>query len=254
MSSEIASATTRRARQREEARERQRAETKAEILGHARRLLVAEGPAAVSLRAIAREMGMTAPGLYRYYADHRELVQALTAAVYDELAATLEHARDQAPDQSLQGRFSATARALRSWALDHRAEFALVFSKPLPDSGNGPEDPSHAAAWRFGGVFLELMLDFWRAGTLPLPEPGTLDAQWLRQLAEVREHIDSEQPPLEALYIVVLSWSRLYGMVSIEVFGHLDFALTDSEPVFEHTLRDVLRLLGGDPADDLRNT
>ncbi|MGW3208291.1 TetR/AcrR family transcriptional regulator [Streptomyces sp. NPDC001135] len=244
MSSNPASA--RRARQREEVRERQRTETKSEILRHARQLLVDEGPAAVSLRAIAREMGMTAPGLYRYFADHRELVQALTAALYDELAAALESARDKAPEQSPRGRLTATARALRAWAVTHKPEFALIFSKPMPDADCGPGDPCHAASWRFGGVFVDLMLEFWRAGTLALPEPGTLDPGWLPQLNEIREHLGTEQPPLEALYVFVLAWSRLYGMVSIEVFGHLDFALTDPEPLFEHNLRDIVELLESD--------
>ncbi|MER5549597.1 TetR/AcrR family transcriptional regulator [Streptomyces sp. NPDC001118] len=246
MSSEFAMASTRRAQKREEVRERQRAETKSEILGHARQLLVDEGPAAVSLRAIAREMGMTAPGLYRYYADHRQLIQALTASLYDELAAGLRHACDKAPDQSPRGRFTATARALRTWALSHKAEFALIFSKPLPDADCAPGDPCHAASWRFGGVFLDLMTEFWRTGTLSLPEPGALDPDWLPQLEEVREHLGSEQPPLEGLYIFVLAWSRLYGMISIEAFGHLNFALTDPEPLFEHNLRDVLKLLQTD--------
>ncbi|MEV5872927.1 TetR/AcrR family transcriptional regulator [Streptomyces sp. NPDC052101] len=246
MSSEFAPASTRRAQQREEARERQRAETKSEILGHARQLLVAEGPAAVSLRAIAREMGMTAPGLYRYYADHRELVQALTASLYEELAAALEHARDRAAEQSPGGRFTATARALRAWALSHRPEFTLVFSKPIPDADCAPGDPCHTASWRFGGVFVGLMMEFWRAGTVPLPEPGALDPDWLPQLEELREHIGSE-PPLEALYVFVLAWSRLYGMVSMEVFGHLDFALTDPGPLFEHNLRDIVGLLEAGP-------
>ncbi|MFI2200439.1 TetR/AcrR family transcriptional regulator [Streptomyces sp. NPDC020192] len=250
MSSEFAPASTQRARHREEARERQRAETKSEILRHARGLLVDEGPAAVSLRAIAREMGMTAPGLYRYYADHRELVQALTASLYDELAAALEHARDQAPEQSPRGRFTATARALRAWALSHKPEFALIFSKPIPDAGCAPGDPCHTASWRFGGVVVGLMTEFWRAGTLPLPRPGTLDPGWLPQLEEVREHLGSAQPPLEALYVFVLAWSRLYGMVSMEVFGHLDFALTDPGPLFEHNLRDILGLLDTGPGND----
>ncbi|OLZ65436.1 hypothetical protein AV521_32425 [Streptomyces sp. IMTB 2501] len=242
--------STRRARQREEARERQRAETKSEILGHARQLLVDEGPAAVSLRAIAREMGMTAPGLYRYYADHRELVQALTASLYDELAATLRHACDQAPEQSPRGRFAGTARALRTWALSHKPEFALIFSKPMPDADCAPGDPCHAASWRFGGVFVDLMTEFWRTGILSRPEPGTLDLDWLPQLEEMREHLGSEQPPLETLYVFVLAWSRLYGVVSVEVFGHLNFALTDPEPLFEHNLRDILELLQADPQDN----
>lgn len=246
MSSQIAPPSARRAQQREESRERQRAEMKSEILRCARQLLVDEGPGAVSLRAIAREMGMTAPGLYRYYADHRELVQALTAFLYDELTADLSSARDQAPEQSPQGRFTAVARALRTWTLHHKPEFTLIFSKPMSDADCAPGDPCHAASWRFGGVFVGLMMEFWRAGTLPLPEPGTLDPEWLAQLEEVREHVGSE-PPLEALYVFVLAWSRLYGMVSMEVFGHLAFALTDPGPVFEQTLREILALLGADP-------
>lgn len=246
MSMQFAPPATRRAQQREQARERQRTETKSEILRCARRLLVEEGPGAVSLRAIAREMGMTAPGLYRYYADHRELVQALTAFLYDEFTVELQRARDQAPDASPAGRFAATARALRTWALAHQAEFTLIFSKPMSDADCAPGDPCHAASWRFGAVFVGLMMDLWRTGTIPPPEPGKLDPAWLSQLEEVREHVGSE-PPLEILYLFVLAWSRLYGQVSMEVFGHLAFALADPEPLFEHTLRDILRLLGADP-------
>ncbi|MEU2712084.1 TetR/AcrR family transcriptional regulator [Streptomyces sp. NPDC007205] len=242
MESQTGSAATRRARQREKSRERQRAEMKSEILRCARHLLVEEGPTAVSLRAIAREMGMTAPGLYRYYADHRQLVQALTVLLYDELTAGLERARDQAPEQSARGRFTAAARALRTWALHHKPEFGLIFSKPLSDSDCAPGDPCHAASRRFGGVFVGLMSEFWRAGTLARPEPGTLAPDWLLQLEDVREHVGPE-PPLEALYVFVLAWSRLYGVVSMEMFGHLDFALTDPEPLFEHNLRDILGLL-----------
>ncbi|MFF5018620.1 TetR-like C-terminal domain-containing protein [Streptomyces sp. NPDC001165] len=82
-------------------------------------------------------------------------------------------------------------------------------------------------------------------GSCAPPQPGTLDPQWLAQLEEVREHVGSE-PPLEVLYVFVLAWSRLYGMVSMEAFGHLAFALTDPGPVFEQTLREILVLLGAD--------
>lgn len=245
MSTHFAPSAARRAQQREQARERQRTEMKSEILRCARRLLVEDGPGAVTLRAIARDMGMTAPGLYRYYADHRELIQALTAFLYDELTADLERACDQSRGASPADSFATTARALRAWALAHRAEFALIFSKPISDADCAPGDPCHAASWRFGGVFVGLMMDLWRTGTIRPPEPGTLDPAWLSQLEELREHVGTE-PPLDILYLFVLAWSRLYGQVSMEVFGHLAFALADPEPLFEHTLSDILHLLGAD--------
>ena len=73
-------------------RDRLRAATSEEIIATARRLLVASGPDAMSLRAIAREMGMTAPGLYRYYASHEELIRHLVAGIFTELAADIDAA------------------------------------------------------------------------------------------------------------------------------------------------------------------
>ncbi|MFF2954890.1 TetR/AcrR family transcriptional regulator [Kitasatospora sp. NPDC057965] len=228
-------------------RARLREETMAEILRTARKLLVNEGPNAVSLRAIAREMGMTAPSLYRYYGHHRDLVQALTATLYDDLAAHLIQARDQSEDSTPAGRFLASSRAMRDWILGHKAEFTLIFGKPVSDADCSPGDPCHEASWRFGGVFVGLMMEFWRAGTIPTPAPGTLDPQWLSQLEEVREHVGAE-PPLEVLCVFVQAWARLFGMVSMEALGHLAFALSDPEPMFEHTLREILAMLHPAPA------
>ncbi|WP_030410715.1 TetR/AcrR family transcriptional regulator [Streptomyces sp. NRRL S-1448] len=223
-------------------RHRVREEALAEILQTGRRLLVEEGPAAVTLRAIAREMGMTAPGLYRYYAAHRDLIQALTSSLYDELATSLAAARDRHPASEPGRQLGEVCRELRRWALAHPQEFGLLFAKPLTDADTAPGAAAHDPSWRFGGILLELMVQLWRRGNIQ--PPADLDPAWTAQLEEVREHLSGEPVPLEVIYVFVSCWARLYGAVAVEVFGHLDFALTDPEPLFDHTVRDILTALG----------
>ncbi|WP_044366141.1 TetR/AcrR family transcriptional regulator [Streptomyces natalensis] len=223
-------------------RHRVREEALAEILRTGRRLLVDEGPSAVTLRAIAREMGMTAPGLYRYYGSHRDLIQALTSHLYDELAAALAQARERHPDSEPGRRLREVCRELRRWALAHPREFGLLFAKPVTDADTAPGSAAHDPSWRFGTILLDLMVQLWHRGDIQ--PPNDLDPSWIVQLEEVREHLGGEPVPLEILYVFVSCWARLYGAVAVEVFGHLDFALTDPEPLFEHTLHDVLTALG----------
>ncbi|UKY48564.1 TetR/AcrR family transcriptional regulator [Streptomyces inhibens] len=227
-------------------RAQQRKQTEADILRTARRLLAEAGPTALTLRAIARELNMTAPGIYRYFPDHYALVQAVIADLYLDLASTLEAARDERPEAATAQRLAAAARQLRRWALSHRREFSLLFGKPIADSGTAPDDPSHDASWRFGQVFLVLMTQLWREGTIPLPAGGLAEPAWLEQLEELREHL-TEDVPLPVLHVFVQAWVRLYGVVSMEVFGHLDFALADPEPLFEQTLHEVLAMFGAHP-------
>ena len=111
-------------------RERARDATTAEIKATARRLLVQDGRDALTLRAIAREMGMTAPGLYRYFASHDDLVVGVCHDILDELTVVLLAARDTVPLDDPIGRLGATCRAFRRWALDHPAEFQPASRPP----------------------------------------------------------------------------------------------------------------------------
>ncbi|GLX23507.1 TetR/AcrR family transcriptional regulator [Streptomyces lavendulae] len=227
-------------------RHRVREEALADAMRISRRLLVEEGPGAVSVRAVAREMGLTAPGLYRYYAGHRELVQALVSHLYEELAAALAGARERWPADEPGQRLGEVCRELRRWALAHPQEFALLFAKPVADADTAPGAPAHDPSWRFGGVVLDLMVQLWRRGGVQAPTD--LDPVWAAQLEEVREHLAGEPVPLEVIYVFVACWARLYGSVAVEVFGHLDFALTDPGPLFDRTVGEVLALLGTPPA------
>ncbi|MGH3326772.1 MAG: TetR/AcrR family transcriptional regulator [Streptomycetales bacterium] len=226
-------------------RERLREATAREIRQTARKLLVAEGPSAVSLRAIAREMGMTAPALYRYHASHEDLVEALAAELYDELAAHLETARDTEPENDVPGRILAACRALRGWALDHQAEFALLFATPLPDKSRAadPEKAVHQAGWRFGAVFFVLFQQLWQRQGFRVPDRSELDPRLVGELDEFGTQRHAELPT-GALYLFLACWTRLYGMVCMEVLDQLHFALADVEPMFEEGLRDLAGQLG----------
>ena len=113
-------------------RERVRQATVEEIKAVARAQMAAEGTAGVTLRAIAREMGMTAPALYRYFGSRDDLVTALVTDAYDALADVMEAAVEAAGPGGHAERVRAAFGAFRTWGLERPTEFALIFGSPIP--------------------------------------------------------------------------------------------------------------------------
>lgn len=226
-------------------RERARAATVAEIKAAARRLLVAGGAGAVSLRAVARELGLSAPALYRYFGSHQELVTEVIVDLYDELTAEVVAARDAVPADDLRGRLLAVAHRLRSWAVAHPSEFELVFAAPVPDLLRmDPEDMTacHQAGMRFGAVFKDLLAELWAARPFPVPADEELGPELVRQMT-VRTGQFSNMPA-GAIYLTLSYWTRLYGLICMEVFGQLHWALEDVGPYFEAQLREMATSIG----------
>ena len=239
-------------------RDRVRAATTQEIIQTARRLLVAEGPAAVSLRAIAREMGMTAPGLYRYFGSHEDLLRHVVGDIFTDLAihvkAAIHAASETAPAGYSQAEIMALkliagCRAFRGWTLEHVPEFSMIFGSPLPGLEVVHEmqlDPTIDCGYKFGQVFLELFGDLYRRRPFPIPADHEIQPALRVQLARYRELVDSDLP-LGALQTFLRCWVLLYGTVSLEVFGHLRFALDDASPMFELMLADMAPMIGLQP-------
>src|SRR3954447_19221085 len=109
-------------------RERIRAETHDEIMNIARKQIAAQGAAALSLRAIARDMGMSAPAIYRYFASRDDLLTALILETYNRLADTLEAAIGQLPEDDYRGRFLAFSHAYRNWAVANPQDYMFIFT------------------------------------------------------------------------------------------------------------------------------
>lgn len=227
-------------------RDRQRAATVAEIKAAARALLVEGGVTAVGLRAVARELGLSAPALYRYFASHEDLLAALTADLYDELTETLVRLRDEDPEADLGAKLFLVAGGLRDWALAHPAEFGLMFGSPVPDpTAPGHElTPHHQAAMRFGAVFKDLVAQVWHQQPFPSPSEEELGPLLVGQLEEKAGFFDGM--PAGAVYLALNYWTRLYGLICMEVFGQLHWALDDAGAYFDAQLREIGEALGLD--------
>ncbi len=236
-------------------RDRLRAATTQEIIETARRLLVTEGPEGASLRAIAREMGMTAPALYRYFGSHEELLRHVVASIFLDLAdyvrGAIHHAADGAPadtsnDEVMALKLTAGCRAFRAWTLGHVPEFSLIFGSPLPGLEVLHEiqrDPTIDCGYQFGQVFLDLFDDLYLKYPFAIPADDDIQPLLRDQLVRFRDSMGSDLP-LGALQTFLRCWVRLYGAVSLEAFGHLKFALDDPSPMFELMLADLAAMVG----------
>ena len=230
-------------------RERIRAATTEEIKQVTRRILVEQGPDAVSLRAIAGQMGMTAPALYRYFGSRDELIKHVCADIFAELAAAIRAAIEEAGAATggdMAAKVYAACYAFRDWSLSHTREFGLVFATPLPGLHVQQDEITAESGGQFGNTFFLLMLELWRKRPFDVPPDYQIDPGLRVQLERYRYGLAglAEGLPLGLLLTFLRCWVRLYGIVSLEVFGHLGFALDDGRPMFELMLSEMAPQLG----------
>lgn len=228
-------------------RERMRDATLQEIKEVAREYLRAHGPAGISLRGIARALGMTAPALYRYFGGLDDLLGAMIETYTNEMCDAMEAARDELPEDDAAGRLVAITRTFRRWALEHRPEFTMVFGAPVPGFTHRERGvDADKAGSRLGGMFFVLFAELWRRKPFPVRADEDIPPELGRQLTAFAEAcgVDLGSVPLGVIQLYVGAWIRLYGMVAMEIFGHLDFVIDDAEPLFEAELADLAELLG----------
>jgi AcrR family transcriptional regulator len=220
------------------ARERARAELTAEITDLARAQLATLGAAGLSLRAVARELGMASSAMYRYFPSRDELLTRLIIDGYDALGAAAEQADD--PAAAPPDRWLAVCRAVRAWALAHPHEYALLYGSPVPGYA-APPDTVPAAA-RVGLLLGRVLGDAARAGALPKASGatrGTLSPDLVEALGGGQPGLD-DRVRARAL----LAWSSLFGAVSFELFGHFVGSVTDADGFFDDAMRDLAALIG----------
>ncbi|MBM7806116.1 AcrR family transcriptional regulator [Geodermatophilus bullaregiensis] len=225
------------------ARERVRAELTAEIAGAARRQLAEVGAAALSLRAVARELGMASSAVYRYFPSRDDLLTRLIIDGYDDLGAAVEAADDAAapPEQ----RWTAACSAVRAWARAHPHEYALLYGSPVPGY-TAPRDTVPPAS-RVGIVLGRILGDAARAGLVTGDgggrEPGLLGDAAVEVLGQDHPAID-DTVRVRAL----LAYSALFGSVSFELFGQLVGSVEDADAYFARVSAELARLVGLRPA------
>ncbi|MCA6092009.1 TetR/AcrR family transcriptional regulator [Streptomyces sp. SCA3-4] len=224
-------------------RERLRAETAREIKTIALKLMGEGGPDAISLRAIAREMGMTAGAIYGYYATRDDLITTLIGEVYTDLVDTVEAARDARPADDAAGRVLAWAEALRTWALANPQGFRLVYGDPVPGYRPPEGGPGAAARGRACAGLTALIADAWPRAR---DAHGHASYQWSDFGEELGAHVRAEHPelPPEAVALALRTWGRMHGLLALELYGHLSPVALTPEVLYRDEMRDLVRSLG----------
>lgn len=223
------------------ARERVRAEMTREIVTVARKHLATEGATGLSLRAIARELGMVSSAIYRYFASRDELLTALIIEGYDAIGDAVEAADAAVPNDDYVGRWLAVCRAVRGWGLANPHEYALLYGSPVPGY-EAPQD-TVAPALRDTVVYGRILTDAYEDGALAPPDLGLdVPAELDDDMQPVRELMPGLPGGLVAR--AVLAWNALFGVVSFEVFGQIDNVVHERDALFDHNMRGLARLLG----------
>lgn len=220
------------------ARARARIEVTAAIKDEARRQLADEGAAKLSLRAVARELGMVSSALYRYFPSRDDLLTALIIDAYDSLGERAEAAHGAAADAGPVRRWTAVCEAVRGWALTHPHEYALIYGSPVP--GYSAPDTTVAAAARVGQVLLDIVRAARRDdGLTEPPLPDGLRPEGERIGADLAPDL----PPAVTVALVA-AWAQLYGLVGFELFGQFNRLVEDREPFFRHAVEGLARGVG----------
>jgi AcrR family transcriptional regulator len=224
-------------------RERLREATRNEILDTARRQMAESGAAALALRAIAREMDITAPALYRYFQNRDELVTALILAAFHSLADALEAARDAQAAGDHAGKLLAAAFAYRDWALAHPEDFALIYGTPIPGY-EAPRELTVPAAGRSFQVFAPIVTDAMQAGVMIPPAEYTRFPPAVHGALAAMQEQEGYTFPLEALYITTVGWTQMHGIIILELFGHIGPVVGDTGEFYRHEILTMMRHLG----------
>ncbi len=207
------------------ARERARAEITSEILEAGRRHLATDGAAALSLRAIARDLGMASSAVYRYVASRDDLLTRLIIDAYDSLGEAAESAGASVDQADLPDRWSAICLAVRSWALANPNEWALIYGSPVPGYA-APADTIGPAS-RVSNLLVQILAEAAERGTgLPDPARRELGPAARTALAPVMAVL----PPAvtgPAIQAGLMLWSALLGTISLELFGQFRNVVSD---------------------------
>ncbi|MHA3701873.1 TetR/AcrR family transcriptional regulator [Jatrophihabitans sp. YIM 134969] len=229
-------------------RERNRRDLTTALLDAARQQLGEVGAAALSLRSVAREVGMVPSAVYRYFPSRDHLLTALLIEGYEGLASALESAEAGARPSDAAGRWRAVCHAARDWSAAHPQEWSLLYGSPVPGYG-APTDtvaPVERIVAVFGRVFVEV-----GAGERPPTGPRRLPSALRRDLAELKaspmfavDGAPADVPDL-ALLRAVGAWVQVFGLISFERFGQFQNGIDDLDGLFAAEVDILWRTLAG---------
>ena len=220
-------------------RQESREKIEVQIVELGRRHLVTEGAAGLSLRAIARDLGMVSSAVYRYVASRDDLLTLLLVDAYSELADAVDAAGAGGPWRQ---RLLAMAHAARAWAVDQPARWALLYGSPVPGY-HAPRERTVGPGTRVVGALFDAVAAGIAAGGIP--QSNVAAAQPLSaDFDRIREEFEFAGDDT-AVAKCFLLWAGLVGAISLEVFGQYGAdTLTEPETVFDIQVRLLIDMLG----------
>jgi AcrR family transcriptional regulator len=224
-------------------REIVREATLQEIKRVAQKMMEEQGAGALSLRAIAAEMGMSAPALYNYYESRDDLLTTLIVDAYSSLGDTMRAACFAGPAEEYARRFIAGMVAYRDWALQNTVMFELIYGTPIPGY-KAPQEITTPVAARALEPLVLVLAEAWRAGKVRVPEiyqdlPPTLK-QYMQQWGEQLGGNIS----LPLLAYTIIGWGQIQGLVSLEIYRHTQDVVGDPGELYNLQIKAYLSLLG----------
>jgi len=221
-------------------RARARVALTAEIKSAAKRQVAESGAASLSLRAVARELGMASSAVYRYYPSRDDLLTDLIVDAYNDVGAIAEVAA--AGSAPFVARWLAMARAIRGWALTYPHDYALVYGSPVPGY-RAPEVTIPAAA-RVALVALGLLEDGLVGGEVR-SDPSAKLSRAVRSDLDALRQAAAPHVPDDVLARGLGAWAQLFGTITLELFGHMHNVIHDYDAYFDVQMRQAADRVAG---------
>jgi AcrR family transcriptional regulator len=208
------------------ARARARIEIRAAILAAAAERLATDGADELSLRAVARDVGMVSSAVYRYFASRDELLTALIIRAYDSLGEHVEQCVRSTAGQPAAQRWVDAAMSVRAWALEHPNDYALIYGTPIRGYA-APEDTVESGT-RVSRALVGLVRD---ADELDAVAPVPIEPALAESFAALRAELDLDVDDATTLAIIT-AWTQLFGLLTFELFGQTRNFVSDDEALF----------------------
>jgi len=176
------------------------------------------GAPALSLRAIARELKISAPAIYNYFPDRDALVTALVIDAFTSFGDSQLEARDSLPEEDLIGRFRAIGVAYRNWAHTYPQRYQLLFGTPIPGYETPIEEVFPSSARSISALF-SVVEAFCAAGKMSTSSFPEVKKEYQHHFDLWRSQIGEVHP--DSHFVAMVIWARVHGIVSLEIQGNL---------------------------------
>jgi AcrR family transcriptional regulator len=209
----------------------------------ARQQMVERGTAGLSLRGIARSLGITAPAIYNYFPRLDDLITALIVDAFTALAEAIQSAEQAVESGQCAPKILASCLAYRGWAMAHPVDFQLIYGNPIPGYAAPPEVTVPLARRPFDGLF-RLFLQAYQSGELVIPQ------EYIPAPPTVADHFAAWQTnpadtfPAPLLCLLMSGWARIHGLVMLELFEHVGPVVGDTAAFYRYEIEAFMQQLG----------